>query len=129
MKVGNLHDLMSDVADALDLFDGVSTPEQMTSRLERLKKKSADVLEDVDAVRASLAALRDDLLEMSTSLDDEEDDDDDDDDDDELNDLLDEEPEDPHTFAKIQDEDGVENTSKIENPPPQTKTDLQKIEP
>lgn len=118
MKVGNLHDLMSDAADVLDLFDGVATPEQMTSRLERLKKRPADVLEDVDSLRASLTTLRDDVLEMSASFDDEDENEGEGVDDDELDDLLDEDP-----------PESSEETSKDENPQPPSGPEPQKIEP
>jgi hypothetical protein len=74
MKIGKLFDLVTDSKDLLDLFSGVETTEQMTSRLERLRKeRSEQVLECINGLRISTTALLDDALEMNASLDDDTD--------------------------------------------------------
>lgn len=79
MKVSSLFDLIADSKDLLDLFDGVETPEQMVSALERLKRRenAEELLDCVTGLRMSVTKALADSLEMSAVIDDEDDGDDD----------------------------------------------------
>jgi hypothetical protein len=78
MKVSSLFNLMNDASDFLDFFDGVDTPEQMVSRLERLKRQGADdLLACIESLRSAVTNTLDDTLELSPSLEDPEDQEDD----------------------------------------------------
>ena len=65
MKFRNLFDLIEDAQSITDLFDGVQTPEQAVSALERLKKHAPGVLEIVQSLRLSTEAVLEDTLEPS----------------------------------------------------------------
>lgn len=66
MKIRNLFELVQDSKDVLDFFEGVESPEQMISALERIKKReSEDFLTCVQTLRISLEQLVDDTLELS----------------------------------------------------------------
>ncbi len=68
MKFRSPFDLATDTSDVLDFFDGVETPEQMISRLERLKKNDTeDFLLCIEALRGTLTALLEDTIEMTPS--------------------------------------------------------------
>ena len=73
MKVASLHDLITDSKDVLDFFQDVHTPDQLISRLERLKRQKPDDLDDMlaclEGLRGSVNASLEDTLEMSASLD------------------------------------------------------------
>lgn len=72
MKVSSLFDIISDGRDLLTFFEGVSSREQLVSRLERLKREGTDeLLECVESLQLSIAAALGDTLEMSAVLDDE----------------------------------------------------------
>jgi hypothetical protein len=102
MKVSSLFNLMNDASDFLDFFDGVDTPEQMVSRLERLKRQGADdLLSCVESLRSAVTTTLDDTLELSPSLEDPGDPGDDSDLD-ELADLVDDEN------SNLADDDGDE---------------------
>ena len=70
MKVSSFFNLIVDSSDLLDFFQKVDTPEQLVSRLERLKREAPDeLLSCIVGLRASIAAALDDTLEMSAVLD------------------------------------------------------------
>ena len=93
MKFRSFFDVIRDAKDVVDLFEGVETTEQMVSRMERLKRASAeDVLMCVEALRISVEAALEDTMEMGSSPV-EDDDMEDDLDDDALAELGVEEPE------------------------------------
>jgi hypothetical protein len=72
MKVSSLFDLISDGRDLLTFFEGVSSREQLISRLERLKREGTDeLLECVEGLQMAIASALGDTLEMSASFDDE----------------------------------------------------------
>jgi hypothetical protein len=68
MKVKSLFDLLQTSSELLTYFDGVTTPEQLVSRLERLKKAEPDelasLITDLDSLRQSVSASFNDTLEM-----------------------------------------------------------------
>ena len=75
MKIASLFDLITDASDVLDFFERVDTPEQLVSRLERLKRQGAEeLLNCVDGLRSSIAAILQDTLEMSATVDEPDDD-------------------------------------------------------
>lgn len=80
MKVSSLFNLVTDAKDVLDFFDGVDTPEQMVSALERAKhdRNASDLLDCLASLRASISEALADTLEMSAVLDDDDADDADD---------------------------------------------------
>jgi hypothetical protein len=79
MKFKSLFNMSADVTDLLSFFEDVESPEQLISRLERLKRGSAEeMMTCIEGLRHSLTAAMDDTLEMSASLDDDDDDLDDD---------------------------------------------------
>jgi hypothetical protein len=68
MKIQSLFDLITDARDVTDFFAKVESPEQMVSRLERIKRGEAeDFLATVEALQISLAGMLEDTLEMSSS--------------------------------------------------------------
>lgn len=65
MKMRSLFSLIQDAQDVAYIFDKVETPEQMVSLLERIKKQEAPAfLENVQALRLSLEAVLNDMLEV-----------------------------------------------------------------
>ena len=71
MRMQSIFDLITDSNDLLSFFEEVDTPEQLISRLERLKRKGADELMScIAGLRHSVTSILDDTLEMSPSLDD-----------------------------------------------------------
>lgn len=78
MKMQAIFDLMRDAHDILSFFEGVTTTEQMISRLERLKRQAPeDFAECIESLRFSVSAALEDNLELGGPLasDDEEADD------------------------------------------------------
>lgn len=78
MKMQAIFDLMRDAHDILSFFEGVTTTEQMISRLERLKRQAPeDFFECMESLRFSVSAALEDNLELGGPLasDDEEADD------------------------------------------------------
>lgn len=68
MKVFSLFNLIRDASDLLDFFDNVESPEQLVSRLERLKRQdSRNLLACIDGLRASVDDALEDTLEMSAA--------------------------------------------------------------
>jgi hypothetical protein len=68
MKVSSLFNLIRDASDLLDFFENVESPEQLISRLERLKRQdSRNLLACVDGLRASVDDALEDTLEMSAA--------------------------------------------------------------
>jgi hypothetical protein len=66
MKVSSLFNLLTDMRDLLDFFEGVETTDQLVSRLERLKRQGTDSLLDcIYAANSSSATFLDDTLEIS----------------------------------------------------------------
>ena len=71
MKISSLFDIITDANDVLDFFDRVETPEQLISRLERLKRQGVEELfACIEGLRASVSSALNDTLEMNASLDD-----------------------------------------------------------
>lgn len=65
MKIANLYNVLTDASNLLDFFEQVETPEQLVSRLERLKRQGTkDMLDCIDGLRGSMADTLDDTLEM-----------------------------------------------------------------
>jgi hypothetical protein len=76
MRISSLFDLITDGNDVLDFFDRVETPEQLVSRLERLKRQGAEeLLACLEGLRASISSALNDTLEMNASIDESSDDD------------------------------------------------------
>lgn len=86
MKIKYLVNLTTDATDLLAFFEGVETPEQLVSRLERLKRGNSesgtplreDLLACIVGARASVKDVWEDTIEPSGSLDEDEDKDDED---------------------------------------------------
>jgi hypothetical protein len=77
MKISSLFDMVTDANDVLDFFDRVDSPEQLVSRLERLKRQgTTELFACLEGLRSSVTAALNDTLEMSASLDEPELDDD-----------------------------------------------------
>lgn len=71
MKLASLFNLITDAQDILDLFEDVTTVDQLKSRLGRVRQLDADdLLTCLDSMRTSIAAALHDTLEMSPDLDD-----------------------------------------------------------
>lgn len=69
MKISSLFNLVTDAQDILDLFDGITTTDQLRSRLGRVRQLEAeDLLACLDSMRASVTSALDDTLEMSPEL-------------------------------------------------------------
>lgn len=65
MKIANLYNVLTDASNLLDFFERVETPEQLVSRLERLKRQdSKNMMDCIDGLRGSIADTLDDTLEM-----------------------------------------------------------------
>jgi hypothetical protein len=78
MKMQAIFDLIQDAQDVLTFFEGVTTTDQMISRLDRLKRQAPEDFADcLDALRFSVSAALEDNLELGGPLgsDDEEADD------------------------------------------------------
>lgn len=74
MKISSLFNLLNDSQDVLDFFDRVESPEQLVSRLDKLKRQGAEELMTcIIGLRSSAVAALSDTLEMNAVLDDEED--------------------------------------------------------
>ena len=70
MKISSLFDLITDANDILDFFDRVSSPEQLVSRLERLKRQGApELYACLEGLRGSVTSALNDTLEMNAALD------------------------------------------------------------
>jgi hypothetical protein len=71
MRISSLFDLITDANDLLDLlFERVETPEQLVSRLERLKRQGTEELfACLEGLRASVNGALNDTLEMNASMD------------------------------------------------------------
>lgn len=117
MKISSLFELIRSSNEVAEYFDGVDSPEQMVSRLERLKKAApTELMEDVRALRNSVSMLLDDTLEMGRSVNDEDENEDEDEEDDltmsdsEIQSLLDED-------SKPENEDENEGTKDEEAKP------------
>lgn len=67
MKVRHLLELIQDAKYLTDFFEGVESPEQMVSALERLKKREApeEFLACVQSLKISCDQILEDTLEMS----------------------------------------------------------------
>ena len=73
MKVASLFDLVNDAKLILDFFERVESPEQMVSRLERLKRQgTTELLESLADLRSSIDNVMMDTLEMSALTDDDD---------------------------------------------------------
>ena len=75
MKIASLFNLVADSQDLLEFFERVETPEQLVTRIDRLKHGDNPelLLDCVQGLRAAVQEALDDTLEMSASLDDGED--------------------------------------------------------
>jgi hypothetical protein len=95
MKISSLFNLISDASNIIEFFEGVESPEQLVSRLERLKRMGTkELLECIDDLRNAVLEVLDDTLEMSASISEGEDSDSEEDDllsDEELDSLVGEE--------------------------------------
>lgn len=116
MKIGSLFEVIRNANDLVEYFEGADTPEQMVSRLERLKKAAPDELvDDVKSLRDSISKLLDDTMEMGRTVEDT----DDDDLDNELSDLED----DDDAFDGF-----LSGNDPKESPPENSKTDKEDSE-
>ena len=71
MRMSSIFDVITDINDFLSLFEGVESPEQMSSRLDRLKRQgSREVYAYLEGLRISRDNLLNDTIEMSPSLED-----------------------------------------------------------
>jgi len=69
MKLQTIFDLIQDAQDVLSFFDKVTTPEQLISRLDRLKRQAPeDFAECLDSLRFSVGAALEDNLELGGPL-------------------------------------------------------------
>ena len=69
MKISSLFDIITDSQDVLDFFERVESPEQLISRLDRLKRQgSEELFACLEGLRGSVAAALQDTLEMNASL-------------------------------------------------------------
>ena len=65
MKIANLYNVLTDASNLLDFFERVETPEQLVSRLERLRRQdSKNMMDCIDGLRGSVADTLDDNLEL-----------------------------------------------------------------
>ena len=65
MKVSSLFNMVTDLSDMLDFFEGVETTDQLISRLDRLKRQADHLLDCIYAAKSSAATFLDDTLEIS----------------------------------------------------------------
>ena len=69
MKISSLYNVITDASDVLDYFEGVDSPEQLVSRLERLKRSDTrEMMACIDGLRGSISEILDESLEVSTLL-------------------------------------------------------------
>jgi hypothetical protein len=70
MKIGRLFNLLQDAQDLLAYFENVTTPSQMTSQLERLKRGQLliEFFDNVQSLRVSITEAFDDQLELGGEL-------------------------------------------------------------
>lgn len=69
MKISSLYNVITDASDVLDYFEGVDSPEQLVSRLERLKRSDTrEMMACIDGLRGSISEILDESLEVSTIL-------------------------------------------------------------
>ena len=69
MRISSLFDIITDAQDVLDFFDRVESPEQLVSRLDRLKRQGSDeLLACIEGLRGFVATALQDTLEMNASL-------------------------------------------------------------
>jgi hypothetical protein len=77
MRISSLFDLITDANDLLDLFNGVDSPEQLATRLDRLKRQGKDeMLACLEGLRGSVSMALNDTLEMNAAIDEPSDEDD-----------------------------------------------------
>jgi len=75
MKIQELFDLLAASQDFLTIFDGVESPSQLVSRLERLKREDVEgILQDLNALRLATENALAANLELGGSLGDDDDD-------------------------------------------------------
>jgi hypothetical protein len=74
MLIQQLFDLIGSAQDLIGYFDGVTTPQQLASRLEMLKRGEIpqDLFEDLEALRISTAAALSANLEIGGTIEGEE---------------------------------------------------------
>jgi hypothetical protein len=76
MKLSSLFNVITDAQDLLDLFDGVTSVDQLRGRLRRVSQLEAeDLLTCLEGLLSSVAAALNDTLEVSPDLGETEDDD------------------------------------------------------
>jgi hypothetical protein len=69
MKMQSLFDILQDAQDILSFFEGVTTTEQMVSRLNRLKQQAGeDLFDTVESLRMSVGAALEDQMELGGTL-------------------------------------------------------------
>lgn len=69
MKIQELFDLLGDAQDVLSYFANVENPQQLVSRLERLKRQAPEeLLEDLFALKTSLETAFTAHIELGGSL-------------------------------------------------------------
>lgn len=69
MKIQTLFDLLESAQDLLSYFDEVTTPQQLVSRLERLKRQDPEgILDDVLTLRACVDTALAAQIELGGSL-------------------------------------------------------------
>lgn len=69
MKLASIFDLITASNDLLEYFEQVESPEQLISRLERLKRTDPeDMANCILDLRMSIQACLDDTLEVSASM-------------------------------------------------------------
>lgn len=69
MKLQTIFDLIQDAQDILSFFDRVTTPDQLVSRLDRLKRQAPeDFAECLDSLRFSVSAALEENLELGGPL-------------------------------------------------------------
>lgn len=79
MKLSSLINLVTDAQDVLDLFDGITSANQLQGRLRRIDLAEAeDLLACLTGLQTSITKALDDTLEMNPDLDDDDETDDDD---------------------------------------------------
>ena len=111
MKIKYILDLTVDASDLLGFFEDVTTPEQLVSRLERLKRNTTEeMLACIEGLRTSLGSLLEDTVEPSGNLDD-------DDEGDDVKDLLSTLDEPDNTATETPAETPAETTPSKDAPP------------
>ena len=70
MLIQQLFDLIGSAQDIANYFDGVTTPQQLASRLETLKRGEIpqDLFEDLEALRLSTAAALSANIELGGTI-------------------------------------------------------------